>query len=222
MVGSGGIVLTWPSGLKGGKTSATTREGGKLCRRVCSRLRFGIFCMDLGIFAPQTNGHPSFVIQGKALWEQCAMLPAVLRATLSMSPDIAKSGISPNLDRDKMFDELWRLNYFLYQVLGMCGGNTLCLGKVVAICSFGRCGQTDVGDYLCYGDCFGFCTAKLLKVLQLKLSFYEGIGIGAMGNLLLGGEVMNICGHRRYEITDGDDAFSSSVTMCLCITDQCF
>ena len=26
-------------------------------------------------------------------------------------PDIAKSDISPNLDRDKMFNELWWLNY---------------------------------------------------------------------------------------------------------------
>ena len=29
----------------------------------------------------------------------------------STMPDIAKSDISPNLDRDKMFNELWWLNY---------------------------------------------------------------------------------------------------------------
>ena len=34
-------------------------------------------------------------------------------------PDIAKSDISPNLDRDKMFNELWWLNYCFCEGVGI-------------------------------------------------------------------------------------------------------
>jgi len=74
-----------------------------------------ILCMSLGFFAPQANGRPIFAILGKALWEQCTMPPAVLGAIHVSFPGIAQSGTSPNLDRDKMFNELWWLNYCFYE-----------------------------------------------------------------------------------------------------------
>eukprot|EP00490_Sorites_sp_Unknown_P023386 CAMPEP_0114656468 /NCGR_PEP_ID=MMETSP0191-20121206/12391_1 /TAXON_ID=126664 /ORGANISM="Sorites sp." /LENGTH=171 /DNA_ID=CAMNT_0001873747 /DNA_START=67 /DNA_END=583 /DNA_ORIENTATION=+ len=89
----------------GGTILATPREGGVLCSMVNACLCFCIFYMDMGLSAPQANGHPIFAIQEKALQAQGAMPRVVCKATHLVSPDTAKSGISPNLDRDKMFND---------------------------------------------------------------------------------------------------------------------
>ncbi|CAL1132565.1 unnamed protein product, partial [Cladocopium goreaui] len=65
-------------------------------------------------------------------------------------PDIAKSDISPNLDRDKMFNELWWLNYCFCEGVGIGAvGNPFCGGEAVNICLHSRCEMTDVGDPFC-------------------------------------------------------------------------
>ena len=68
----------------------------------------------------------------------------------STMPDIAKSDISPNLDRDKMFNELWWLNYCFCEGVGIGAvGNPFCGGEAVNICLHSRCEMTDVGDPFC-------------------------------------------------------------------------
>ena len=65
----------------------------------------------------------------------------------STMPDIAKSDISPNLDRDKMFNELWWLNYCFCEGVGIGAvGNPFFGGEAVNICLHSRCEMTDVGD----------------------------------------------------------------------------
>ena len=65
-------------------------------------------------------------------------------------PDIAKSDISPNLDRDKMFSELWWLNYCFCEGVGIGAvGNPFFGGEAVNICLHSRCEMTDVGDPFC-------------------------------------------------------------------------
>ena len=65
-------------------------------------------------------------------------------------PDIAKSDISPNLDRDKMFNELWWLNYCFCEGVGIGAvGNPFFGGEAVNICCHSRCEMTDVGDPFC-------------------------------------------------------------------------
>ena len=55
-------------------------------------------------------------------------------------PDIAKSDISPNLDRDKMFNELWWLNYCFCEGVGIGAvGNPFFGGEAVNICLQSRC-----------------------------------------------------------------------------------
>eukprot|EP00437_Effrenium_voratum_P001511 CAMPEP_0181431730 /NCGR_PEP_ID=MMETSP1110-20121109/18402_1 /TAXON_ID=174948 /ORGANISM="Symbiodinium sp., Strain CCMP421" /LENGTH=52 /DNA_ID=CAMNT_0023555111 /DNA_START=59 /DNA_END=213 /DNA_ORIENTATION=- len=50
-------------------------------------------------------------------------------------PDIAKSDISSNLDRDKMFSELWWLNYCFCEGVGIGAvGNPFFGGEAVNIC----------------------------------------------------------------------------------------
>ena len=68
----------------------------------------------------------------------------------STMPDIAKSDISPNLDRDKMFNELWWLNYCFCEGVGIGAvGNPFFGGEAVNICLHSRCEMTDVGDPFC-------------------------------------------------------------------------
>ena len=55
-------------------------------------------------------------------------------------PDIAKSDISPNLDRDKMFNELWWLNYCFCEGVGIGAvGNPFFGGEAVNICLHSKC-----------------------------------------------------------------------------------
>jgi len=207
----------------GGTILATPREGGVLCSMVNACLCFCIFYMDMGLSAPQANGHPIFAIQEKALQAQGAMPRVVCKATHLVSPDTAKSGISPNLDRDKMFNELWWLHYCFCDGIGICGGYLLFGGEAATLCRHSRCEINDVGDPLCYGICFCLCIDKLLKVLWwLNYSLCEGIGIGAIGNLFFGGEAANICCHSRYEMTDVEVPFCSSISICPYVADQCF
>eukprot|EP00437_Effrenium_voratum_P058942 CAMPEP_0181489410 /NCGR_PEP_ID=MMETSP1110-20121109/48962_1 /TAXON_ID=174948 /ORGANISM="Symbiodinium sp., Strain CCMP421" /LENGTH=52 /DNA_ID=CAMNT_0023616231 /DNA_START=64 /DNA_END=218 /DNA_ORIENTATION=- len=50
-------------------------------------------------------------------------------------PDISKSDISANLDRDKMFSELWWLNYCFCEGVGIGAvGNPFFGGEAVNIC----------------------------------------------------------------------------------------
>ena len=65
-------------------------------------------------------------------------------------PDIAKSDISPNLDRDKMFNELWWLNYCFCEGVGIGAvGNPFFGGEAVNICLHSKCEMTDIGDPFC-------------------------------------------------------------------------
>ncbi|CAJ1352827.1 unnamed protein product [Effrenium voratum] len=65
-------------------------------------------------------------------------------------PDIAKSDISPFLDRDKMFNDLWWLNYCFCEGVGIGAvGNPFCGGEAVNVCLHSRCEMTDVGDPFC-------------------------------------------------------------------------
>ena len=77
--------------------------------------------------------------------------PAEHRRNLaSTMPDIAKSDISPNLDRDKMFNELWWLNYCFCEGVGIGAvGNPFFGGEAVNICLHSRCEMTDIGDPFC-------------------------------------------------------------------------
>jgi len=183
---------------------------------VSARLCFDIFYLDLGFSAPLANGHSIFAIPGKALWEQCAMPPAVLGATHFVSSDIAKSSISPHLDRDRMFNELWWLNNCFCEVTGICVGNPFG-GEAANLCCHSKCEMTDVGDPL-YGMCGRLCIDKLLKELwwlnSCNYCFCESIGNGAVGNLFFGGEAV-------YDMIAEDDSFYSSTSICLCDTDQC-
>ncbi|CAJ1390838.1 unnamed protein product [Effrenium voratum] len=65
-------------------------------------------------------------------------------------PDIAKSDINSNLDRDKMFSELWWLNYCFCEGVGIGAvGNPFFGGEAVNICLHSKCEMTDVGDPFC-------------------------------------------------------------------------
>ena len=77
----------------------------------------------------------------------CSLLQSPRTRTM---PDIAKSDISPNLDRDKMFNELWWLNYCFCEGVGIGAvGNPFFGGEAVNICCHSRCEMTDVGDPFC-------------------------------------------------------------------------
>lgn len=69
------------------------------------------------------------------------MFPFVATSTM---PDIAKSDISPNLDRDKMFNELWWLNYCFCEGVGIGAvGNPFFGGEAVNICLHSKCASAD-------------------------------------------------------------------------------
>jgi len=166
-----------------------------------------ISCMGLGFSAPQANGSPSFAIQGKALWEQCAM-PPVLGANHFAFHDIAKSGTSPNLDCDKMFNELWWLNYCFCEGIDIGAVGIFSAGEAVNISCHSRCEMTDMGDPFCFGICVCLCIDMMFReVWWSKYCFCKGIGIGAVGNPILGGEAVNICCHSKGMIIDTGDTF---------------
>lgn len=69
------------------------------------------------------------------------VFPFVATSTM---PDIAKSDISPNLDRDKMFNELWWLNYCFCEGVGIGAvGNPFFGGEAVNICLHSKCASAD-------------------------------------------------------------------------------
>eukprot|EP00437_Effrenium_voratum_P033974 CAMPEP_0181477146 /NCGR_PEP_ID=MMETSP1110-20121109/42067_1 /TAXON_ID=174948 /ORGANISM="Symbiodinium sp., Strain CCMP421" /LENGTH=130 /DNA_ID=CAMNT_0023602441 /DNA_START=58 /DNA_END=448 /DNA_ORIENTATION=+ len=75
-------------------------------------------------------------------------------------PDIAKSDISPNLDRDKMFSELWWLNYCFCEGVGIGAvGNPFFGGEAVNICLHSKCEMTDIGDPFC-SSMRGACASR--------------------------------------------------------------
>ena len=77
-------------------------------------------------------------------------LPADRPARVFAMPDISKSDISANLDRDKMFSELWWLNYCFCEGVGIGAvGNPFFGGEAVNICLHSKCEMTDVGDPFC-------------------------------------------------------------------------
>jgi len=118
-----------------------------LCPMVSTGICFGNFYVDLGCSAPQVNGRFIFVIQGKALWEQCAMPPAVPGTIHLASYNLAKSGTSPNLDRDKMFNELWWLHSSFCKEIDIGDVGIPCFGgEAENIWCHGWCGMTMVGD----------------------------------------------------------------------------
>jgi len=163
-----------------------------------------IFCMGLGFSAPQANGRPIFAIQRKALWEQCATPPAVFDATHVESSAIAKSGISPKLDRDMMSNELWWLKHCFGKGIDIGAiDNPFFEGEAVNICHHSRCEMTEVGDPFCSDIRVCLCFGKLFGELWwLNYCFYVCIGIGAVGNPILGGEVVNSCCHSRCVIIE--------------------
>ena len=60
------------------------------------------------------------------------------------------SDISPNLDRDKMFKELWWLNYCFCYGQGLAAiGNPSFGSEAVALCLHAKCQMTDVGNPFC-------------------------------------------------------------------------
>ena len=76
--------------------------------------------------------------------------PSSLLVSRNTMPDIAKSDISPNLDRDKMFNELWWLNYCFCEGVGIGAvGNPFFGGEAVNICLHSKCEMTDIGDPFC-------------------------------------------------------------------------
>mmetsp|Transcript_14836 Transcript_14836/g.18208 ORF Transcript_14836/g.18208 Transcript_14836/m.18208 type:complete len:324 (-) Transcript_14836:318-1289(-) len=183
-----------------------------LCPMVSTGICFGNFYVDLGCSAPQVNGRFIFVIQGKALWGQCAMPPAVLGATHFVSPAIAKFGISPNLDCDKMVNELW----CFCKGIDIRVGNPFFGKEAVNISCHNRCEMIDVGDPCCYGICVRLCIQKRTP-WWLYYCFYEGIGICAVGNPFFGGEAVILCYHSKLNMMDMGDPFCSSMSVCLCI-----
>jgi len=127
-------------------------------------------------------------------------------------PDIAKSDISPNLDRDKMFSELWWLNYCF------CEAWIWCIFLVI----FFRISNHHINLTTLEEDFYFFFGAFLnLASFMKSNSFQEGVGIGAVGNPFFGGEAVNICLHSKCEMTDIGDPFCSNIRVCLCLTDQC-
>ncbi|CAJ1399830.1 unnamed protein product [Effrenium voratum] len=65
-------------------------------------------------------------------------------------PDIGQSEIAAHLDRDRMFAELWWLNYCCCQGVGIGAvHNPFFGGEAVNICLHSRCVMTDVGDPFC-------------------------------------------------------------------------
>jgi len=181
------------------------------------------FCMGLGFSALQANGRSIFVTQGKALWEQCSMPFAVSGSMHFGSFDIARSGLAPTLDLDKMFNELWWLNDCFCNGIGISAVGNPCLGgELVNNCCYIRCEMTDEGDPFCSGICACLSTVKMFSELWwLTSCFYESFGSGAVGNPILGGEDVNICWHSIYVMIDVGDTPCSNVRVCLCIIDQC-
>ncbi|CAL1127062.1 unnamed protein product [Cladocopium goreaui] len=129
--------------IKGGTKLTTPMEGGKLCSMVSTRLCFWEQCA-----LPPAEGAPMFVCFN-LLNKKGASAKSQFLETSTM-PDIAKSDISPNLDRDKMFNELWWLNYCFCEGVGIGAvGNPFFGGEAVNICLHSRCEMTDVGDPFC-------------------------------------------------------------------------
>jgi len=182
-----------------------------------------IFCMGMGFSAPQANGRSIFAIQGKALWEQGAMPPAVLGAIHLASSNIAKSGTSPNMNRDKMFNEPWWLHYCFCEEIDIGNVGTPCFGgEAVNIWCHSWRGMTMVGDPSCSGICDRLCIDKMFSELWwLNYCFCVGIGNGAVGNPTLGGETLSICCHNRCVIIDEDDTICRSIRAGLSIMDHC-
>lgn len=88
----------------------------------------------------QSNCITSFLKVAQSTVHAC-VFPFVATSTM---PDIAKSDISPNLDRDKMFNELWWLNYCFCEGVGIGAvGNPFFGGEAVNICLHSKCASAD-------------------------------------------------------------------------------
>jgi len=181
-----------------------------------------IICMGLGFDAPQATGGSIFVIQGKALCEQCALPLAESGSIHVVSFDIDKSGFAPYLDRGLMFNELRWLNYCYCNGIGISAvSNSFLGGNIVNIGCYNWCEMSDVGDPFCSGICACLCIVKLFSEhCWLASCFGECIGIGAVGNTILGREDITICCHNRYVMIDVSDTFCFSIRVHTCIIDQ--
>ena len=84
------------------------------------------------------NAFPS--CSGSILKVYLVFFTAPCELLVPTMPDIAKSDISPNLDRDKMFSELWWLNYCFCEGVGIGAvGNPFFGGEAVNICLHSKC-----------------------------------------------------------------------------------